>query len=254
MRSHELVEDPCDLLRRMPVPEGLRLRPRGIEVLDCVEDVLRLRAHEGIPAVLDRLDPLRLIAERDAGDAEEVRLLLHAAGVRDDLRGVHEEGDEVEVVDGGDPAAPSAARLCRVRGWTGNTSGGPAWASASTTSFSTSGSSTFCGRCIVTRTYSPGLRPSLARTSLERAACALWSATSYMTSPTRCTPRVIPSRVRLSTAVCVGQKRTRDRWSATTRLISSGIARLYDRRPASTRPSGTRIFDATSAPASVAFG
>src|SRR5207245_4111782 len=35
----------------------------------------------------------------DARDAEEIRLLLHAAAVRDDLRGAHQESDEIQIVD-----------------------------------------------------------------------------------------------------------------------------------------------------------
>src|SRR6059036_1538538 len=114
-------------------------------------------------------------------------------------------------------------------------------------------SSTLAGRCRVTRMYSPFRTPKRWRMSRERAAWALCSATSYITSPTRCTPRPMPSLTRLSTAVSVGQKRSAERWSATTRLISSGIDRLNDRRPASTCPRGRPIFDATSAPASVEF-
>src|SRR5213080_4669730 len=98
--SHELVEDQGDLLRGMAVPERLRLRAGRIELLDRIEDVCGVRPHEGVPTVLDGLNPLRLVAQGDAWDAEEVRLLLHAAAVRDDLRGAHQERDEIQVVDG----------------------------------------------------------------------------------------------------------------------------------------------------------
>src|SRR3989475_9212846 len=99
-RSHELVEDQGDLLRGMAVPERLRLRAGRIELLDRVEDVRRVGPHEGVPTVLDGLDPLRLVAKGDARDAEEIRLLLDAAAVRDDLRCAHQERDEIQVVDG----------------------------------------------------------------------------------------------------------------------------------------------------------
>ena len=59
--------------------------------------------------------------------------------------------------------------------------------------------------------YSPRVRPSRATVSRDRADWALCKATSYITSPTRWTPRVIPSRVRLLTAVSVGAKRRLDR-------------------------------------------
>src|SRR5207302_7426372 len=99
LRSHEFVENPGDLLRRMAIPERLRFRPLGVELLDRVEDLVRLCPDEGVPAVLQGLDPLRLVAQRDAWYAEEVGLLLDPAAVRDDLRGPHQKGNEVQVVD-----------------------------------------------------------------------------------------------------------------------------------------------------------
>src|SRR2546430_1341023 len=97
--SHELVEDAPDLLGRVAVPERLRLRPLRIEFLDRVKDFVRLRPDEGVPAVLQGLDPFRLVAKCDARHAEEVRLLLDPAAIRHDLRRPHEERDEVQVVD-----------------------------------------------------------------------------------------------------------------------------------------------------------
>src|SRR5438445_596657 len=99
-RSHELIENPRDFLRRVAVAERLRLGARGIEFLERVENVLRLRSDERVPAVLHGLDPLRLVAERDAWHPEKVGFLLDAAAVRDDLGRAHQEGDEIEVVDG----------------------------------------------------------------------------------------------------------------------------------------------------------
>src|SRR5947209_11665581 len=78
-RSHELIENPRDFLRRVAVADGLRLRARGIEFLERVENVLRLRSDERVPAVLHGLDPLRLVAERDAWHPEKVGFLLDAA-------------------------------------------------------------------------------------------------------------------------------------------------------------------------------
>ena len=48
----------------------------------------------------------------------------------------------------------------------------------------------------------------------------------------------MPSAARLATAVGVGANSQRDRWSATTRLISSGIRRSKQRSPASTWATG----------------
>jgi hypothetical protein len=72
-----------------------------------------------------------------------------------------------------------------------------------------------------------------------------------MTSPTRWTPSVIPSAARFRTASSVGQKRSVDRRSTSTRFSSSGDDRSKERRPASTCATGTRSFAAASAPASV---
>src|SRR2546428_10635807 len=116
-RSHKLVEDRGDLLGGVAVPERLRLRAGWIELLDRVEDVRGLRPYEGVPAVLHGLDPLGLVAEGDARHAEEIRLLLDPAAVRDDLRRPHQERDEIEVVDRLDrfqllaPPLPQAERL-----------------------------------------------------------------------------------------------------------------------------------------------
>src|SRR2546430_5187798 len=52
------------------------LRAGRIELLDRIEDVCGIGPHEGVPSVLDGLDPLRLVAEGDARDPEEIRLLL----------------------------------------------------------------------------------------------------------------------------------------------------------------------------------
>ena len=55
---------------------------------------------EGVPAALDGLDPFRAVAQRDARRAEDVGLLLHAAGVGDDGAGVAGQRQGVEVTDG----------------------------------------------------------------------------------------------------------------------------------------------------------
>src|SRR5437773_2733663 len=73
----------------------------------------------------------------------------------------------------------------------------------------------------------PGGRPSSASTPARRSALArLYSSESYITSPTRWTPVTMPSQLRFFTARSVGQNSSAERWSVTTRLISSGIARL----------------------------
>ena len=62
-----------------------------------------------------------------------------------------------------------------------------------------------------------------------------------------------PSFSRLVTAVGVGASSRSDTWSATSRLISSGICRLKLRRPASTCARGMWSFAADSVAARVEF-
>ena len=62
---------------------------------------------------------------------------------------------------------------------------------------------------------------------------------------------MIPSAVRFATAVGVGANSQLERWSATTRLTSSGIVRSNERSPASTWATGSDTFAAARAPASV---
>ena len=62
-----------------------------------------------------------------------------------------------------------------------------------------------------------------------------------------------PSASRLSRASGEWMNRSWENWSATIRLISSGIVRSNERRPASTWPIGMRSLAAVSAAASVEF-
>src|SRR6267378_4272988 len=97
--SHVFVENPRNLFGCVTVPERLRLGPFRIEVPDGMEDFLRVGPDEGVPTILQGLDPLRLVPKGDARHAEEIRLLLDPPAVRDDLRGPHQQRDEVQVVD-----------------------------------------------------------------------------------------------------------------------------------------------------------
>ena len=72
-----------------------------------------------------------------------------------------------------------------------------------------------------------------------------------MTSPVTCTPSLIPSRSRLTAAWADGQSNRSEMWSVRQRLISSGICRLNDLKPASTWATGRWSLAATSAAASV---
>ncbi len=151
-------------------------------------------------------------------------------------------------------ASPCAAIACRVRGWTGKTTGRPASPTAPRIAPSIAGSSVFEARWTVITAYFPAASPNLSITSdCSSARTRLNSTASTMTSPVTRTPSRIPSRSRFSTAVLVGQKRRLETWSTTTRFTSSGMARSNDRRPASTWATGTWSFAAARAPASVEF-
>ena len=92
------------------------------------------------------------------------------------------------------------------------------------------------------RARGPGRRPRRATRGTRATSRPTRAARSCIRSPTRTTPSTIPSAARLSTAVGVGANSQRDRWSATTRLISSGIRRSKLRSPASTCATGSRAW------------
>ena len=63
------------------------------------EHRLRPRADDDVRSLLHRDRPLGRLPKRDAGDAEDGRLLLDAAGVRQRERRTREEAEEVEVAE-----------------------------------------------------------------------------------------------------------------------------------------------------------
>ena len=91
-------------------------------------------------------------------------------------------------------------------------------------------------------------RPRRARGSAPRARPACRSSCCRRSASAR---RRSPRRARFSIASSECRKRYSERWSATTRLISSGIVRSKLRSPDSTWPIGISSFAAQSAAASV---
>ena len=77
-------------LGALPVRAGTLERGQRGPAVEC---------HEGVPAGLDRLDPLGVLAQRDAGDPEQVGLLLDAARIGEDRACVHRQLREVEVAE-----------------------------------------------------------------------------------------------------------------------------------------------------------
>src|SRR5215211_4941480 len=74
----------------------LNRRPRGAGFLD---DSLRVRSRQPVPAQLDGLDPFRVLTERHTGNAVPVGLLLDPARVGEDHAGLRGESGEVEVTE-----------------------------------------------------------------------------------------------------------------------------------------------------------
>ena len=104
----------------------------------------------------------------------------------------------------------------------------------------------FSARWIVANRYPPGVSGPVRRARRPRRGRrvadlrrdprgqVLHQVADELDAVGRC-----PSAARFSTAAGVGANSQRDRWSATTRLISSGIRRSNERRPASTWATGT---------------
>ncbi len=115
------------------------------------------------------------------------------------------------------------------------------------------GVSVFSARCTVANAKPRLVSPCARQTSSARDAMAsrCCSTTSNITSPVRITPARTPSAERFATAASVGANSSVDTWSVRTRLVSSGIARSKDRRPASTWATGMSSLAAASAPARV---
>jgi hypothetical protein len=95
---------------------GRRDRPRGFD------DLFRVRSDEPVPPRFDRLDPLRVLAEREAGHAVPIRLLLHPARVGQDDPRLRGKGREVEVANRGQRADVAAELYAlfgegRARAW-----------------------------------------------------------------------------------------------------------------------------------------
>src|SRR3954470_13982318 len=83
----ELLERVDESFGRGPVPtvgnrRGCRAPP--VDERGNVTDALGLETEQRIGAVADGHGPFRVVTQGEAGDAQERRLLLDAAGVRED--------------------------------------------------------------------------------------------------------------------------------------------------------------------------
>ncbi|CAM5687174.1 hypothetical protein SMICM304S_03833 [Streptomyces microflavus] len=120
---------------------------------------------------------------------------------------------------------------------------------------SRSGSSVLSGRCsVASRNGAAGSMPSGsagAGCSPAFTASRMRRQMSTITSPASRDLSARPSSARWRMASSVGASSRSAQWSVRTRLCSSGIRRLKDRRPASRWATGRCIFTADSAPATV---
>jgi len=138
-----------------------------------------------------------------------------------------------------------------VRGWTGKTAGPSSASTRATSAASASGVSVAAARWTVSRTYSPGSRPSARGPGRAAATGANIRQASYMTSRPGGRRPAMPSRARFATAVTVGQKRSAARWSATNPVLLLRHREVEGASPASTWASGAASLAAASAPARV---
>ena len=94
---------PYDSFRRVPVPK-VRYPAHYLRILqylfECRKDTFRTSPDERIGPDLDRDGALGVLAQGDAGDAEDAGLLLDTAGVAEDEARVGHEAHEVEVAYG----------------------------------------------------------------------------------------------------------------------------------------------------------
>src|SRR3990172_502946 len=108
-------EDIDDPLRGTAVPEGrTAVRPGGVgqSAKGLFEDAAGVAADDAVGPMGDGDRTLRRVSEGEAGDPEDRRLLLDAAGVRQNQLGATHESDEVEIaegVEGGDALAVNGA-------------------------------------------------------------------------------------------------------------------------------------------------
>ena len=240
----------CEVEPRRPVArEPLRVAA-GASRASSACGPLRVEPDDHHPpaGLRDRLDPLGRVAQDQARHAEPGRLALDAARVGQDGRRVELERERRPValrLDDADARAERGSRPRRARrrvpGWSARTTGRPVAATAP----QQRRPGRERRRAPGSRRGGPsrrGSRPAAApgdrRSRLDAArppgratSGAIRAARSCIRSPTSVTPSTMPSAARFATAVGVGANSQRERWSATTRLISSGIAPVERAQP-----------------------
>src|SRR6266702_2399141 len=173
------AENRDDPLRRMAVP--VQGRTRGFlrwQLQCCSSDPLGVGAAQAIPSKFKRLCPFRLVTQRQAWDAEVVRLLLDAAGVGEDDGCRSLEREHLEV-------AYRLPKSNRIRG----------------------GETELGNHLLCPRVERKDHRQPESPQDGGRTARREWRrSASIMMSPTTCTPPVMPSAASWSAAPCDGAK------------------------------------------------
>ncbi len=161
---------------------------------------LGIEIDQRVPADVDRLDPLGVRAQGDAGHPGKVRLLLDASGIGQHRARSAEQRGELGVaqrlghvhplhLDQIAPTPDRHAGALACAGERGTPRGQEVPSSRSTSLVRRAGSSTLPARCAVSSRYSCGCTPRfLARSAvLSRAVGCQRRATSTITSPTTST-------------------------------------------------------------------
>ena len=164
-----------------------------------------------VPAGRHRLDPFGLAAQGDARHAVEIGLLLQPARIGEDGERRLQEAVHVEIAErlAGEMRPRSSPTPRSVAGCAGAAAAPPRNRARALAGRRRSRPASRDRRCSRRDGRSP--RHSAARRAQagralanRRASAAANSVASYITSPMSWTPRTMPSRRRLSTAVSVG--------------------------------------------------
>jgi hypothetical protein len=98
--GNELLHNCRDPLTSVTASEDRRRFSSRRPVPKCLVDSSSIHPGEDIPTVFQRLNPLGLLAKRDAWDSQTIRLLLHTAGVGVNAAGVLFQDQHVQVANG----------------------------------------------------------------------------------------------------------------------------------------------------------
>ena len=192
---------------------------------------------------LDGLDPLRGVAQRHARHAEQIRLLLHAARVREHRARVASELQEVEVAErrrrahvGQPPQPVEQPGVLEPRAGCADAPERPPAAAAPRAARPAARAARAGRRCRPVRRdhqVAAGLEPELVQrpSSARRRRRGRRATRPPSRRPPDAPRRATPSRSRFSPPSRSSRAAASLAWSVSTRFSSSGIARSNERMP-----------------------